>query len=193
VRQGGELIATASGFMPGTPAVLNLLTPPITLAVVQVTANGAFAANVLIPSSLTPGIYLSQVNGFTADGEVRSVTLGFEVVNNPEATPKQLRTKVFFEAKSSSVNKQAKKQIAKALKRLPKVAQDITVQVIGYVQPDRTPNDDDELSTARAMNVARVMARSGLKGRYFVSGQGRAPESNKQARRVEITIGFTIR
>ncbi len=193
VKQGGELVATASGFMPDTSAVLYLLDPPIALAVVQVTADGAFEANVLIPSSLTPGTYLSQVNGYTADGQVRSVTLGFEVVDNPQATPKQLRTKVFFDARSSSVNKKAKQQIAKALKRLPKGAQDVSVQVIGYVQPDRTPNNDDELSTARAMNVARVMARSGLKGRYYVSGQGRANESTKQARRVEVTIGFTIR
>ena len=98
---------------------------------------------------------------------------------------------VRFAVLSSELDEAARKQLRSLVKRTGTQAR--TVVSIGFVQPTTDTANDQSLSQARAQSVADYLRSLGLKGRYVVRGDGRAPEGGAVARRVDVTVTYVPR
>ena len=192
VQTGARVTATGTGFKPGTQANVYILDPAVTLGTCPVGADGSFACTLALPSTLVPGRHVVQVNGYTADLQVRSVSLGLQVIANPAAVSRRVRTVIFFDALSARLDAKDRRQLAVLVRRVPKGATNVTVQVVGHVQPTSVTSNDTVLSTARARRTAAALRADGLRGTYFVSGEGRSAVAGAKGRRVAVVVAFRM-
>lgn len=79
VEQDHFISVSGSGFRPGSEAVAWLFSTPRRLGVVSVAADGSFSASLPI-GDIAIGDHTTQVNGYTANGALRSLNLAVEVV-----------------------------------------------------------------------------------------------------------------
>jgi len=105
LQQGNFLTVTGEGFKPNSVAVAWLFSQPRRLGVITVGADGAYAANLRIAEEVPPGQHTAQVNGLTIDGQVRSLNLAVEVVDeivtpgiteSPGTTPRDSKIWVYW-------------------------------------------------------------------------------------------------
>jgi hypothetical protein len=144
-----------------------------------------------VPSTLAPGRYVLQVIGYTAGLAVRSVSLGLRVTANPTKVVKRIHTVVYFAALSSRLDSTDKARLAALVTRVPTTATKVTTQITGYVQPTSTSSKDTALATARARRTASALRFDGLKGRFYVSGEGHSNVGGAKGRRVEVRVAYT--
>jgi hypothetical protein len=192
VQTGSRVTAAGTGFEPGTQANAYILDPAVTLGTCPVGADGSFACTLDLPTTLLPGNHVLQVNGYTPDQQVRSVSLGLQVTPNPTAVSRRVRTTVYFDVLSAHLDARARRDLAALVRKVPKRATNVTVQVTGYVQPTSTTANDTSLSTARARRTAAALRADGLKGRYYVSGEGRSSVTGAKGRRVVVVVAFRL-
>lgn len=75
-----EKVATSGGgYAPGTVIELYILEPLTSLGSILVNPDGTFSGSVTVPSTLPPGQYVIQMNGYTSALQVRSVSVGISV------------------------------------------------------------------------------------------------------------------
>lgn len=209
VTSGQGLGVSGTGFAPSTEAQVYVLTgaaqPTATaarstraastaallLGTTKVNADGSFGAVLPIPSTLAPGNYVAQVVGYSPSLQVRVASLGM-VLSDSVVSTKRIKSQVLFAPLSKALTGPAKDRLAAAVKRVPKGAKKVTVQVIGFVQPTMGTSNDQVLSTARANAVAAQLKAAGLKGKYVISGRGQATQSGPQGRRVEVVIAYQM-
>ncbi|MCC5949256.1 MAG: fibronectin type III domain-containing protein [Nitriliruptoraceae bacterium] len=91
VRRGGMVEVSGYGFAPGSSVDVWLFSEPHLLGVVEVGADGTFAAALALPEGIEPGEHTVQLNGVSVDGALRSAsTLVFVAETEPmedEAAP----------------------------------------------------------------------------------------------------------
>ena len=155
-------------------------------------ASGAFDGTVPVPAGLAPGDYTLQMNGYAADGAVRSLSIG--VVVTPATAPaaaapaRQARATVYFAPASSALTDQAKATLAALARKAGKnTARTVTT---GYVQPTTSTANDEELSTQRARSVAAYLRSIGVTGPSIAKGDGVAAQAGATARRAQVTITY---
>ena len=66
VGDGGSLIVTGSGFLPGETVTLVLHSTPVTLGTAPADSQGAFSTSVIIPADTTPGNHTIVGTGNTS-------------------------------------------------------------------------------------------------------------------------------
>lgn len=86
VREGDDLGVGIWGFMPGSTAEMWGHSTPAFLGSVIVDANHEATSDLALPSSIRPGDHTLVINGFNEAGEAVSVSVGFVVVADGEAT-----------------------------------------------------------------------------------------------------------
>jgi hypothetical protein len=103
----GSMPLAATGYSANSSVFVYLRSTPILLGVLQVDANGAISGEIKLPDNLVLGAHTLQINGYSASGELRSISLGVSVVN--ETTSKQRwGTRVVFEYGSSNLTMRSK-------------------------------------------------------------------------------------
>lgn len=80
LEQNSFLTLTGQGFQQYSDIVAWLFSQPQRLGVVRVGVDGTFEESVKVGSAILPGNHTAQINGITADGELRSLNLAVEVV-----------------------------------------------------------------------------------------------------------------
>jgi len=85
LKRGNFLTVTGDGYKPNSMAVAWLFSQPKRLGVISVGADGVFAANLWVAEDVSSGQHTAQVNGLTIDGQVRSLNLAVEVVDDLDA------------------------------------------------------------------------------------------------------------
>lgn len=144
---------SGTGFAPGTDAQVFILTgsgqgsgnatarslpaastAAILLGTTKVGANGTSAGSLPVPPTLAPGDYVAQVVGYSPSFQVRVANLGVVLTDAVKPT-KRVRSRVLFAPLSAALTDKARAQLAAAVKRIPKGAKKVTVQVVGFVQP----------------------------------------------------------
>ena len=184
--------AEGTGFQSNGPVQIYLMSTPRFLGTVMANADGSFTGTVLLPTDIAPGRHTLQSNGFTATGEVRSVSLGVLLRDAAPATVSRAKAKakatVYFAPLSSALTAESKASLNALARKVGSNAA-ITV-VVGYVQGTSITSNDRSLSNDRAQTVARYLKERGVKGRFNVRGDGIAPEPGATARRVRVTITY---
>ena len=182
--QQGTFSTGGTGFLPGSEVRIWLLSSPVLLGTVRVDANGSFSTDLLIPGSIGAGRHTIQVNGLSPSGQLRSTSLGVQVVKTTTLT-----STVLFDADSPAITLSALRTIERLAARVAALQPvNSSVQVLGYVQPVGSSSKDQVLSARRARNVAKVLLGAGVQGAYDVRGLGAAKGTSPRARRVEITV-----
>jgi hypothetical protein len=75
-----EKVATSGdGYAPGSTIELYILDPLTSLGSIPVNPDGTFSGSITVPSTLPPGEYVIQMNGYTPTSQVRSVSVGMTV------------------------------------------------------------------------------------------------------------------
>lgn len=179
---------TGTGFMAQTPVKLFLFSNSVYLGDVLTNSSGAFNGAVQIPLGIPAGRHTLQANGYTTDGQIRSLSLGV-VVQEAVAPTQPLRSKklvVSFAPFSSVLSTQAKTQIRLAL---PKSAKTVVAgTAIGYVQSSKSNGNDLALSTARAKSVSAYLAKLGVAGVVTYKGTTQPAGASAAARKVTVTL-----
>ena len=136
---------SGTGFRPGSNVQLYVFSTARLLGTVTTDAQGNFSGTVLIPTDLDLGHHTLQVNGYTSDGQVRSLSLGV-VLQAPKVAPGRriARATVYFLSGSTALNKAAQATLL-ALARTVGAKSGSGI-VIGYVQRDNSMSNDTELS-----------------------------------------------
>ncbi|MCX6413618.1 MAG: putative Ig domain-containing protein [Actinobacteria bacterium] len=200
VVQGQSLRASGNGFATGTVARVFIFQSSrlasqsgesfvIDLGSVPIDSSGNFLGTLPIPATLPPGRYVAQVNGFAADLSVRSTSLPL-IVRAASAKTRRLSLTIQFDPLSSALDEPAMKSLRRLARRIPASARKVAVQSVGYVQPTNRRDNDEQLSTARARQVAQAMKAAGVKGRMYVAGRGRSTLEGERGRRVVLTVSY---
>lgn len=87
IQHGGSVHVSGSGFKPGSTADLWLFSTPVLLGEPAVDRHGDFAATYAIPASTPAGAHTLQINGLSADGELRTAITGVVLEAAQAAAP----------------------------------------------------------------------------------------------------------
>ena len=186
IKPYAELKGT--GFKPNSEVQVWLL-PKTYVGTVPIDGEGNFSGSIDIPKLLALGGNTLQVNGFTPDGVVRSVSLGINVIAR-QLGAKRTTAVTYFSANSSQLAYAAKRSLDAFVRGVPKTAKGVTVNVTGFVQPTSFVGNDKSLSSARAKAVSSYLRAKGLKGSYAISGKGRALQAGAAARRAVSVVAY---
>lgn len=187
--QGGTVRAVGTGYESGAPVRVYMLSTPVLLGTLTADANGAFAGVLAIPASVTPGLHTLQINGYTPNGQVRSVSLGVEIAT-PGASNKPLGTRVVFAYKSSELTKRAQRSLKALVGQVPTDGTPRTI-VVGVVRAAGANAADVTLARARAKKVTAYLRSEGLTGAIVTKVAKARVTNTYQSRRVNISITMT--
>jgi len=79
LNTGDRLSVSMKGYLPGSGAGVAILSTPVQVGTMTVSASGALTGSFRVPSSVQSGRHTLQVNGYSLSGELRSVALGVVV------------------------------------------------------------------------------------------------------------------
>jgi hypothetical protein len=170
----GSLPLAATGYSANSSVFVYLMSTPILLGVLQVDANGAMSGELELPRNLIPGSHTLQINGYSASGQLRSVSLGVSVAN--EATPAQRwGTRVVFEYGSSKLTMRAKMSLVALVRQMQTLSNGapesrganrfaVTTTVAGALREEGGRPSDRILAMRRATTVASFLKSRGLLG-----------------------------
>jgi len=79
LNTGDRLSVSMKGYLPGSGAGVAILSTPVQVGTMTVSASGALTGSFRVPSSVPSGRHTLQVNGYSLSGELRSVALGVVV------------------------------------------------------------------------------------------------------------------
>jgi len=180
------LVASGEGLKPNTPVRVYLL-PSTFLGTMTTDARGAYSGTIPVPSGITPGVHIIQVNAFAPDNSIRSVSVAALVKSRAASIrASALKAGVSFTALSSQLTSQGKAALRALVRKTGKQA--IAVRCYGYVQAGA--GKKAALSTARAKAVAAYLRELGVRGAYVVKGNSRTVKSAARANRVNVMITF---
>jgi outer membrane protein OmpA-like peptidoglycan-associated protein len=130
-----------------------------------------------------------QANGLTPDSQVRSLSLGVQVIPATARTELQsAASTVYFAALSSRLDTTAKKSLDALVKGRKKAVTRIVVN--GFVQGTDSTANDRALSLARAQAVARYLKSQGVTGKVVVRANGVAKETGAAGRKAVVRITY---
>lgn len=191
ILEGGQYVhAEGSGFLPNTEVHLYVLDSPILLGILMTDATGNFTGSVPVPAGLSVGTHTFQVAGYSTGRTLRWASLQ-AVVQAPVG--KVLTAKVYFKPNSAWLTANARKTLKSLASKVAKGYTELKVGVVGFVYHYDTKAANARVSTARAKNVSALLKKYGLKGLFVAVGKGRAIETDKTARRVEVTITYKVK
>ena len=156
--------------------------------------DGTLSGSVPIPATLAEGRYTLQFSGLAtgvrqrASAEIQVLSVSVQVaIDAPAATPKRVRTLVYFDPMSSTLSRQAKRALDSLIAQLPAGLRTGTVRVVGYIGDNGMSANNQSLSTARARAVARYLRAGGLRSTYVVRGAGLSSLNGPSARHASVT------
>ncbi|MGI5245928.1 MBG domain-containing protein [Dactylosporangium sp. CA-139066] len=82
-----RVLVSMTGFAANAQTDVWLFSDPVLVGHVTADANGAVEASLPVPAALPVGEHTLQVNGLTADGRQRSLSVGLVLVDAPVASP----------------------------------------------------------------------------------------------------------
>jgi PKD repeat protein len=125
---------------------------------------------------------------------------GPPVVTPPQVPPDlatavmaRTRGKVHFAYKSAKLSRPAKRKLGRLVSRMPDGASVVLTRSVGFVRAKNARRADHRLALHRAKVVRKYLIGKGLGGTITASNAGRTGGRTAKARRVNVTITYTIR
>jgi len=138
-------------------------------------------------------VYITAINPVGLATSIAPISKKVPSAVTPQkSVTKRIKATVYFDILSPVLDAQAKATLTALRNKVPTKATKIDVLIHGFVQPDRNTANDKALSRSRAANVTSFLKGKGLPGEHTVIGLGRAGDKGAKARRVEVTVTYTI-
>ena len=182
-------LTSGNGFLANSSVKLYFL-PSTYVGEVTTNSSGEFSGAVPVPPGMAYGTQTLQVNGYSPDGSVRSLSLGVVVKPSSVVNKASASSKVYFDPLSPLLTPEARRALNVLVKKAEK--RGISTSIVGFVQQAGPSTNDESLSTRRAKAVAAYLRSRGLAGAYSVRGDGvaKAASSSSTARRVNVSVTY---
>ena len=193
IEAGNSVTTFGRGFKPNSQVDVFVYSTPIWLGSTITDAQGNYSVTLPMPQSLEVGSHTFQAVGVTADNVPRTANVPITLL---PATTKTLHKHVdiYYAMDSFFLDKNARAQLTSLYRsvstRLSKTSQ-VTVDIVGWVQPTKISPNVNYLSTGRAVAVMKFLKSLGLKASYALNTPGHDKENISTARRASITVVWT--
>lgn len=158
VTTGGVIDVTGRGFESIAQVRTYLLSGPVTLGSLMTDSVGSFEGSLPVSVTMAPGADALQINGFTPNREVRSITLGVNV--GQPAVGKVLRTKLTFAKDSARLTKISHRKL-RSLMKMVSTVDHVYTTITGKYFPPRGVHGR-VLAQARCAQVRSYLKEMGL-------------------------------
>lgn len=187
---GHQAATFGNGFMPNSDVYVYIFSTPILLGILKTDANGSFVGSFTMPAGLEDGVHTIQVKGVTPDELMRTATVDV-ILDNANKSTRVIEKRVFFNPDSPKLSKAVVADLKK-IAAIIKGKSNIRIDAKGWVFGHGKTSFEKKLSTKRANNVASFFKKLGIKATFTHKGNGKAPEKNLTARRVDLLINYTL-
>jgi hypothetical protein len=157
---GDSIAIQGSGYAPGSTVYTWLLSPATFLAKSTTDANGSYSTSVAIPSGTSAGTRVLQVNGFTTSGQVRSASMGLQVVASATSPA---TASVRFAPGKKRLDGSARDSLRDLVASLPTGVRAGTT-ITASIPSSEKRGPARSLARKRAKKVADFLRRAGLTG-----------------------------
>jgi len=184
------LTASVSGFRADTYVDIYIYSTQIYLGSFKVDSDGEVVDHILIPAKLANGNHSLVFAGIGAGGEKYIVPVPLKIGSALPNSGKKLTNSVFFSAKSGVIQPSQKVKLKELKNRIPKLAKNIQVNVLGY-SAKRSANAQaaKSISALRANAVEKYLIGLGInKSSFSVKGSGWYGLAGQLGNRVDIQI-----
>jgi outer membrane protein OmpA-like peptidoglycan-associated protein len=130
---------------------------------------GTVSASFAVPTNLSTGGYVLQVNGLTVGQKIRSVNLKLDVDAAPTVRTTAMRQAAFFEGGSGEFSAAGESKLRAMVQSIPKTAEGVEVTVVGVSTALDSPRANLDLARDRAERIVEYLENAGVKGTYTVS------------------------
>jgi outer membrane protein OmpA-like peptidoglycan-associated protein len=163
---------------------------PVLVGILMTDDKGNFAGSLPVPTGLSLGVHIFQVDAYTPAGTIR--TASFQAI--VQATVgKVLTSRFYFAPTSTAITAANIAAIKKLAAKIPIGYTKLNVGVIGFVYPYDTKAANLLVSAKRAIAISNFLKKLGLVGQFVAKGMGRAQTATPSARRVEVTITYQVK
>ncbi|MGI9136921.1 MAG: hypothetical protein ACR2JS_07675, partial [Candidatus Nanopelagicales bacterium] len=187
IMAGSKLDVSGSGFDGLTQVRIYLMSRSTHLGALMTDKSGDFAGTVIAPTDSTIGPDTLQINGFTSDRAVRSVSLGVRVVSPTSVRFVSVGSRVYFGYKSSALTTKAKRSLMSMIAQVP-AGQTVSARVTGALRSSGATALDRSLAIKRAAVVRGFLKSHGMSGEVTSSVRRVAVRDRYRDRRVEISV-----
>jgi hypothetical protein len=195
IEKGNTVTTSGTGFKAFSQVDVYVYSTPTWLGAVITDQFGNFTTTLPMPAALSEGDHTFQAQGFTPDNFERTAAVPITLIpSTVTAKPGSLRFEVYFAMNSTVITKAEASKIASRVKTAQsKAAAGATfdVAVVGWVQPNPNPGNIKFLSTYRAKNVAELMKKLGLKGKYTLNFPGLERVNVASSRKASVVITWS--
>ena len=185
--QGGSIAISGSGY-EASSMVAGFLIPRLTsrmaarldvradssaiyLGSTVVSATGSFSGSFAIPSSISIGDYVLQLNGLSEQAQLRSVNMRLDVAaqTQPVSRAGKVRAAAFYLKKSAVLSVEGESKLRKMISSIPVGASDATINIVGVSVSMDSRSENIKLARERAEVIADYLEAKGVKGSYNLS------------------------
>jgi hypothetical protein len=188
VSPDGLLSVSGRGFESTAQVRSYLLSGPLTLGALMTDRAGGFEGRLPAPVTMARGTEALQINGFSPDREVRSITVGVTVV--PSAKQRVMRAKLVFAKKSTRLTKESTRKLRSMMTLLSFRDHSHTTITGVFFPPQGTHGR--ALAQARSKQVNRFLGRMGLKDNVTISIKAVRSSDQSRGRRVVVRAYYTL-
>lgn len=187
ITASSRLDVSGSGFDGLAQVRIFLMSRTTHLGSLMTDRSGDFTGSVMAPGDVTLGPDTLQINGFTSDRTVRSVSLGVRVVSAPIPSSLSVGSRVFFPYRSAVLTGKAQRSLKAMIAQIP-AGQSVSAVVTGALRSTGASARDKSLANRRAAAVSGFLETHGMSGEV-TSMIRRVPVRDRfRDRRVEITV-----
>jgi outer membrane protein OmpA-like peptidoglycan-associated protein len=185
VPQGGRIVIEGDGYEPSSEVAvfaiptsgmrmsakvaLRSVAGTVYLGSAAASMLGTVSASFAVPTNLSTGGYVLQVNGLTVGQKIRSVNLKLDVDAAPAARTTEMREAAFFEGGSGEFSAAGESKLRAMVASIPKSAEGVQVTVVGVSTALDSPRANLDLARDRAERIVQYLEDAGVKGSYTVS------------------------
>ncbi len=187
ITAGSKLDVSGSGFDGLTQVRIYLMSRSTHLGALMTDKSGDFAGTVIAPTDSTIGPDTLQINGFTPDRSVRSVSLGVHVLSPTRVEFVSIGSRIYFGYKSSALTAKAKRSLMAMIAQVP-TGQAVSARVTGALRASGATALDRLLANKRAAVVRGFLKSHGMSGEVTSSVRRVAVRDRYRDRRVEISV-----
>ncbi len=187
ITASSRLDLSGSGFDGLAQVRIFLMSRTSHLGSLMTDRSGDFTGSVVVPGDVTLGPDTLQINGFTSNRTVRSVSLGVRVVSASIPSSLSVGSRVFFPYESAVLTGKAQRSLKAMIAQIP-AGQSVSAVVTGALRSSGATARDKSLASRRAAAVSGFLQTHGMSGEV-TSTIRRVPVRDRfRDRRVEISV-----
>lgn len=187
VTAGGRIDVTGSGFDDLSQVRIYALSRSVHLGSLMSDHIGDVSGSVVAPADLQVGPDTLQINGFSTDRVVRSVSVGVQVAAAGKPKLSSVGSRVYFPYKSAVLTAKAKRSLLSMISQVA-TGKSAIARVTGALRSTGATSLDRSLAVRRAAVVRGFLKAHGMSGVVTSSVRRVAVHDRYRDRRVEISV-----